>query len=162
MWPLITAKSLIFSSGIVAWLPFIVPFPGNSSKQTKRPKSKRLKHSTFITCSIILFSSVKQLTLAFDDYEKKWQQNQRNLHDFEITFKKEIKIWLLHGSVTFKRAHSFGHLRGIPGAACSWAQMVLPLMAYTGGLRPKGIPLFHVLGLWKGRDFVSWTEYIRE
>ena len=114
MWPLITAKSLIFSSGIVAWLPFIVPFPGNSSKQTKRPKSKRLKHSTFITCSIILFSSVKQLTLAFDDYEKKWQQNQRNLHDFEITFKKEIKIWLLHGSVTFKRAHSFGHLRGDP------------------------------------------------
>ena len=72
-----------------------MPFPGNSSKQKKRAKSKRLKHSTFSTCSIILFSSVKQLTLAFDDHnrnQKKWQQNQRNLHDFEITLKKKSKF----------------------------------------------------------------------
>jgi len=95
---------LIFSSGIVACLPFLVPFPGNSSKQKKgKIKSKRLKHSTFSTCSIILFSSVKQLTLAFDDHnrnQKKWQQNQRNLHDFEITLKKKSKFdYFMAGSL---------------------------------------------------------------
>ena len=105
---------MIFSSEIVACLPFLEPFPGNSSK--KRAKSKRLKHSTFSTCSIILFSSVKQLTLAFDDHDrnqKKWQQNQRNLHHFEITLKRNqnlITTWPGH----FQACPFFRHLWRIP------------------------------------------------
>ena len=76
-------------------LAFFGAFSWKFIKTKKRAKSKRLKHITFSTCSIILFISVKQLTLAFDDHDrnqKKWQQNQRNLHDFEITLKKKSKF----------------------------------------------------------------------
>ena len=47
--------------------------------------------------------------------------------------------------VTVYREHTWEGIRG-----------VLPIMACTGRLRPKGGTFFQVLGIWKGRDFTSW------
>ena len=35
------------------------------------------------------------------------------------------------------------------------ARGILPVMAYTGRLRPKGVPFIQALVIWKGRDFTS-------
>ena len=39
-------------------------------------------------------------------------------------------------------------------------QLFLPIefrFAYTGRLRPKGVPVFQASGIWKGRDFTNWS-----
>ena len=72
-------------------------------------------------------------------------------------FKKEIKIWLLHGSVTFKHAHSLGICEGFPGAVRSWARRVLPLMAYTREAPTEKSALFTQFQVYE-RVEISWVE----